>query len=215
MSGGDERKRKQYVAVTAITALPEDASGKVVAAGQDPGSYERHLLTSVMGLLPRLPYPTQEVVKDGGKRVEVYEIPEDARASVLAELYPFSPSPSLDDTLFDLHEGRNFQVRDFLVVREDESNFAVSPYYLHSGGTILDWIPLDRLESDTDDEDAMAGVTSGEWFSVEDVEEEEEDGGAPGERFSVEDVEEEEEDGGASGEWFSVEDVEEEDDDEA
>ena len=196
MSGGDERKRKQYVAVTAITALPEDASGKVVAAGQDPGSYERHLLTSVMGLLPRLPYPTQEVVKDGGKRVEVYEIPEDARASVLAELYPFSPSPSLDDTLFDLHEGRNFQVRDFLVVREDESNFAVSPYYLHSGGTILDWIPLDRLESDTDDEDededAMAGVTSGEWFSVEDVEEEAEDGGAPGEWFSVENVEEEE-----------------------
>ena len=204
MSGGDERKRKQYVAVTAITALPEDASGKVVAAGQDPGSYERHLLTSVMGLLPRLPYPTQEVVKDGGKRVEVYEIPEDARASVLAELYPFSPSPSLDDTLFDLHEGRNFQVRDFLVVREDESNFAVSPYYLHSGGTILDWIPLDRLESDTDDEDgdededAMAGVTSGvtsgEWFSVEDVEEEEEDGGASGEWFSVEKVEEQEED---------------------
>ena len=199
MSGGDERKRKQYVAVTAITALPEDASGKVVAAGQDPGSYERHLLTSVMGLLPRLPYPTQEVVKDGGKRVEVYEIPEDARASVLAELYPFSPSPSLDDTLFDLHEGRNFQVRDFLVVREDESNFAVSPYYLHSGGTILDWIPLDRLESDTDDEDgdgdedARAGVTSGEWFSVEDVEEEE-DGGAPGEWFSVENVEEQEED---------------------
>ena len=200
MSGGDERKRKQYVAVTAITALPEDASGKVVAAGQDPGSYERHLLTSVMGLLPRLPYPTQEVVKDGGKRVEVYEIPEDARASVLAELYPFSPSPSLDDTLFDLHEGRNFQVRDFLVVREDESNFAVSPYYLHSGGTILDWIPLDRLESDTDDEDgdgdedARAGVTSGEWFSVEDVEEEAEDGGAPGEWFSVENVEEQEED---------------------
>lgn len=203
MSGGDERKRKQYVAVTAITALPEDASGKVVAAGQDPGSYERHLLTSVMGLLPRLPYPTQEVVKDGGKRVEVYEIPEDARASVLAELYPFSPSPSLDDTLFDLHEGRNFQVRDFLVVREDESNFAVSPYYLHSGGTILDWIPLDRLESDTDDEDedededaragVTLGVTSGEWFSVEDVEEEE-DGGAPGEWFSVENVEEQEED---------------------
>ena len=203
MSGGDERKRKQYVAVTAITALPEDASGKVVAAGQDPGSYERHLLTSVMGLLPRLPYPTQEVVKDGGKRVEVYEIPEDARASVLAELYPFSPSPSLDDTLFDLHEGRNFQVRDFLVVREDESNFAVSPYYLHSGGTILDWIPLDRLESDTDDEDGdededaragvTSGVTSGEWFSVEDVEEEAEDGGAPGEWFSVENVEEEEE----------------------
>lgn len=35
------------------------------------------------------------------------------------------------------------KVRDFLVVREDESNFTVSPYYLHSGGTILDWIPLD------------------------------------------------------------------------
>ena len=162
MSGDDERKRKQYVAVTAITAPPEDASGKVVAAGQDPGSYERHLLTSVMGLLPRLPYPAREVVKAGGKTVEVYEIPEDAREAVLAELYPFSPAPRLDDTLFDLHEGRNFQVRDFLVVREDESNFAVSPYYLHSGGTILDWIPLDRMEPDTDDDDeevSAAGVT--------------------------------------------------------
>lgn len=168
MSGDDERKRKQYVAVTAITAPPEDASGKVVAAGQDPGSYERHLLTSVMGLLPRLPYPAREVVKAGGKTVEVYEIPEDAREAVLAELYPFSPAPCLDDTLFDLHEGRNFQVRDFLVVREDESNFAVSPYYLHSGGTILDWIPLDRMEPDTDDDDeeesddeevSAAGVT--------------------------------------------------------
>ena len=117
------------------------------------GKYERDLITKTMGLLPKLEFETHRRRKSDGVMVEVYDIPDSKKADILAELYPFGQSPSMDDTLFDLHEGRSFKVSDFIVVREDNSNFAVSPYYLHSGGTILDWIPLDRMESDTDDED--------------------------------------------------------------
>ena len=117
------------------------------------GKYERDMITQIMGLLPKMEFATHRRRKSDGVMVDVYDIPESAKADILAVLYPFSPSPSLDDTLFDLHEGRSFKVSDFIVVREDNSNFAVSPYYRHSGGTILDWIALDRMESDTDDED--------------------------------------------------------------
>lgn len=117
------------------------------------GKYERDIITLIMGLLPKLEFTTHIRRKSDGVMVDVYDIPDDRKAELLDELYPFAPSPSMDDTLFDLNEGRSFKVSDFLVVREDNSNFAVSPYYLHSGGTILDWIPLDNMESDTDDED--------------------------------------------------------------
>ena len=117
------------------------------------GKYKRDMITQIMGLLPKLEFETHRRRKSDGVMVEVYDIPDSKKADILAELYPFGQSPSMDDTLFDLHEGRSFKVSDFIVVREDNSNFAVSPYYLHSGGTILDWIPLDRMESDTDDED--------------------------------------------------------------
>ena len=117
------------------------------------GKYERDLITQIMGLLPKLEFATHRRRKSDGVMVDVYDIPSDRKAELLDELYPFAQAPSMDDTLFDLHEGRSFKVSDFIVVREDNSNFAVSPYYLHSGGTILDWIPLDRMESDTDDED--------------------------------------------------------------
>ena len=117
------------------------------------GKYERDMITQIMGLLPKLEFATHRRRKSDGVMVDVYDIPSDRKAELLDELYPFAPSPSMDDTMFDLHEGRSFKVSDFIVVREDNSNFAVSPYYLHSGGTILDWIPLDRMESDTDDED--------------------------------------------------------------
>ena len=117
------------------------------------GKYERDMITQIMGLLPKIEFPTHRRRKSDGVMVDVYDIPDSAKAEILAELYPFSPSPSLDDTLFDIHEVKTFKVSDFMVVREDNSNFAVSPYYLHSGGTILDWIPIDRMEPDTDNDD--------------------------------------------------------------
>ena len=117
------------------------------------GKYERDMITQIMGLLPKLEFTTHRRRKSDCVMEDVYDIPDDRKAELLDELYQFAPSPSLDDTLFDLHEGRSFKVSDLMVVREDNSNVAVSPYYLHSGVTILDWIPLDRMQSHTDDED--------------------------------------------------------------
>lgn len=152
ITGSRQNEHGASLPVVAICGRVSDQSGEVVPQGADPGNAERSMLKRITGPLARLDYPSHEVVKDGGKTIELYDIPEEAREAVLQDLYIFEPCPRLDDTLFDLHEGRAFRVSDFLVVREDDSNFVVSPYYLHSGGTILDWIRLDRMEPDTDDE---------------------------------------------------------------
>ena len=107
------------------------------------GKYERDMITEIIGLLPQMEFVTRRRRKADGVMVDVYDIPDYRKAEMLVELYPFAPYLSMDDTLFDLHEGRSFKESDFMVVREDNSNFAVSPYYLHSGGTVLDWLPLD------------------------------------------------------------------------
>ena len=78
-----------------------------------------------------------------GSTVEEYIIPEDKKADVLKALYLFDQVPSLDEELFDLHEGKLFRVRDFRVTWENGRNFLVSPYYPSSGGTVIDWMPAD------------------------------------------------------------------------
>ena len=94
---------------------------------------------------PRLPFQTRKVQTAGGT-VEEYVIPEDEKADVLEELYPFDPVPSLDEEQYDLHEGKKFIVRDFGVIREHGMNYLVSPYYFESGGSVIDWMPADFEE---------------------------------------------------------------------
>jgi len=90
----------------------------------------------------KLPYPTRPLNMHGST-VEEYIIPEDKKADVLKALYLFDQVPSLDEELFDLHEGKLFRVRDFRVTWENGRNFLVSPYYPSSGGTVIDWMPAD------------------------------------------------------------------------
>ena len=90
----------------------------------------------------KLPYPTR-ALKVNGAVVEEYIIPKEKKTEVLAELYIFTPVPSLDDEFIDLHAGRKFKVREFRVTREDGHNYLVSPYYPKSGGTVIDWFPVD------------------------------------------------------------------------
>ena len=89
---------------------------------------------------PELPYPKETYIIDGDV-VHEYVIPESDKAKVLDELYPFEGVPTLDEKKFDLHEGRVFTVHEFKVVRHSDSNWLVSPYYFHSGGTVIDWMP--------------------------------------------------------------------------
>ncbi len=98
---------------------------------------------------PPLDFPRKVIKKNGRGRpiLEEYEIPEQAKEAVLKEMYPFEGVPSLSETRYDLHEGKNFLVGDFKVIREQDVNYLVSPYYYSSGGTAIDWMPA-RSEQD-------------------------------------------------------------------
>lgn len=39
----------------------------------------------------------------------------------------------------DIHAEKNFRVREFMVTREGRMNVLASPFYLESGGTVIDW----------------------------------------------------------------------------
>ena len=70
-----------------------------------------------------------------------YDIPEEAKATVFPEVYPFQPCPALDDERFDLHEQKLFKFRDAQVIRHNGRNLIVSPFYSHSGGMVVDFMP--------------------------------------------------------------------------
>ncbi len=93
----------------------------------------------------KLPFPTRPL-EVRGRTVEEYIIPEEKKAEILELLYTFHPIPGLDDELFDLHESKKFIVRDFRVTWENGQNLLTSPYYPESGGTFVDWMPLDFLK---------------------------------------------------------------------
>lgn len=97
---------------------------------------------------PKLPFPTRPLQVQGGM-VEGYVIPDDQKEEVLRQLWFFAdPAPSLEEELFDLHEGKLFKVKDYLVVWDRGHNFLVSPYYQSSGGSVLDWMPADWADSE-------------------------------------------------------------------
>jgi hypothetical protein len=117
---------------------------------------------------PRLPFPIKPLIINGVV-IEEYVIPDERRAAVLAELYPFDPVPALDDEFHDLHSGRTFKVREFRVTREDGFNCLVSPYYEEGGGTVIDWVPPSAglMEQSTDAPSAASPTgrskRSGPW----------------------------------------------------
>ena len=90
--------------------------------------------------LPRLSYPTRQVPA-GAEMIEEYIIPDEEKAQVLEQLYPFDPVPALTEMMYDLHEEKQFRVGDFRVLRGAAMDMLVSPYYFNSGGTVIDWMP--------------------------------------------------------------------------
>ena len=98
------------------------------------------MILTACGSMARLEYPTILVELSNGKVIEIYDIPEADKEKIFRQLYVFENLPSLDEIRLDIHSCKEFYIRDFLVTREGEGNFLVSPYYPESGGTVLDWI---------------------------------------------------------------------------
>ena len=92
-----------------------------------------------------LPYPTQTLKTLYGDTIE-YLIPAGQKEKVLRRLYPFGEPPSLSDRRKDIHEDKEFVVRDFKVVQQGDYVLLVSPYFASSGGSVVDWEPLEGAD---------------------------------------------------------------------
>ena len=109
------------------------------------GLEERRMLLLLTGPQQRLGYPTEMLSMLNGSLVERYVIPEHDKERLFDVLYPFDCKPCMDSRMLDIHAGRTFTVRDFIVVREGDGNFLVSPFYAEAGGTVLDWMPVSQI----------------------------------------------------------------------
>ena len=108
---------------------------------------EKAICLALTGRQPELPYPLKDVECADGTVQMVYEIPDEDKAKVLADLFPLTDGPGIDDVMFDLHERKTFKVRDFLVIRWGEGNLIASPYFPRSGGMLVDWITPEQTEA--------------------------------------------------------------------
>ena len=105
---------------------------------------EKAICLAITGRRPELPYPLKDVECADGTVQRVYDIPAGDKAKVLADLFPMTDGPGIDDVLFDLHERKTFKVSDFLVIRWGEGNLIASPYFPQSGGMFVDWITTEQ-----------------------------------------------------------------------
>ena len=105
---------------------------------------EKAICLALTGRQPELPYPLKEVECADGTAQRIYEIPDEDKAKVLTDIFPFADAPGIDDVMFDLHERKEFKVRDFLVIRWCEGNLLASPYFPRTGGMLVDWITPEK-----------------------------------------------------------------------
>ena len=108
---------------------------------------EKQMLCIVVKESEPLPYPLKQLKMSRGPAEEVYDIPEEDKAKVFEEVWPFQPCPALDDERFDLHEQKLFKFHEAQVIRHKGRNLIVSPYYAHSGGMAVDFLPAECADS--------------------------------------------------------------------
>ena len=112
-----------------------------------------------------LPYPTQPISTLYGETVE-YLIPEGQKEKILKKLYPFGNPPAMTQTLMDIHEHKTFVVKDFKVVQQGDYVLLASPYFASSGGSVVDWEPLNNDDgvhvAEMPDELSISAFSAGE-----------------------------------------------------
>lgn len=126
----------------AKTKNKEKATMQITETTEIMSAAEKQLLRTIINESEPLPYEIKAVKVAVGPDAQEYIIPEEDKAKVLRDLYPFDNPPSVEDRMFCLHEEKTFRVGDFKVIREDGRNYLVSPFYAKSGGMVIDWMPL-------------------------------------------------------------------------
>lgn len=103
-----------------------------------------------------LNFPMADIKVTGYAKEREYLIPDECKEYMLKQLWPFENVPSMDATMYDIHENKMFQVKDFKViaVKFDQHGASryfpmlASPFYGHSGGTCLDWADIKNINKE-------------------------------------------------------------------
>jgi len=111
---------------------------------QERSIQEKEMIAQIQDQAEPLPFKLKRVKTEYNGEVVmedlIYVIPDDKKQEVLEQLWPFTPTPKLDDVFFDIHEGKCFTLREFKVIRWNKRNIIVSPFYTSQGGTVIDFV---------------------------------------------------------------------------
>ena len=81
-----------------------------------------------------------KLVKLGPGTEYVYEIPSDLKENILNLVCPLAMNFAPGTEYRDIHEDKIVKAEDLMVIRTHDINIIVSPYYLESGGTLVDLV---------------------------------------------------------------------------
>ncbi len=144
----EKRRRRVYTAVMKKDS-PASSGTRKHPEQAEMSAPEKSILCSIVRESDELPYPLRPLEMAFGPAEQVYDIPEEARAEVFQNVWPFVECPAMDDERYDLHERKTFRFHEAQVIRYKDRNLMVSPYYAHSGGMAVDFLTLEALD-DTD-----------------------------------------------------------------
>ena len=132
---------------TMKTKLPAEKENRR-SCNREMSQPEKDILCAIVKETKPLPYPLKPLEMAFGPDEQVYDLPEEDKAKVFEEVWPFHGCPALDDLRLDLHEQKNFRFREALVIRYNGRNLIVSPFYQKSGGMAVDILPPECADSE-------------------------------------------------------------------
>ena len=94
-----------------------------------------------------LPYPLKTMDSKMFGTVTYYDIPKCDKGKILKLMYPFWPIPKMNEYYIDIHEDARFKVSDYMLIRDMDKNYLVSPFYPNSGGMAVDWLEIPRAKA--------------------------------------------------------------------
>lgn len=99
---------------------------------------EKKLLCEIFPKCDPLPYRLLVHTDEVHQPEWYYVIPWHKTEEVLKSLWPFAEDPSMDQLFYDIHANKTVKFSDCRVIRYEDRNLIVSPYYFESGGTVID-----------------------------------------------------------------------------
>lgn len=99
---------------------------------------EKNLLIALFKEEPPLPFKLTVHHSERYGDEEYYIIPDDKKEEVLTKLWPFTPTPKMDQRILDIHQNDFLQFKECNVIRWKNRNVIVSKFYFKTGGCCID-----------------------------------------------------------------------------